>query len=240
MVTPSARIALGSPTEVHFAGWRGPNSAATEVVGIVRDSYSVSLMAADPGAVYLPKPVNEWNGLIFLRVVGDPRAVSKELIREVHAAEARLPATVETMAEVITTRETTAFRVGALVFAGIGLVGFVLAAAGGYSMAAYSVSRQTREVGIPMALGAPKRDVVRLLLGGALRWIGVGLAVGAGLGAILSRVLASQLALAGQQFLDPAVILGISLGTGALALLAAYLPIRRATRLDPAITLRFE
>lgn len=234
------RLALGSPTEVHFSGWRGPNSAGTEVIGIARDSYSMSLTAPDPGAVYLPKPENEWNGLIFLRVAGDPTSIAQQLIHEVHAAEARLPVSAETMKEVIATGETTAFWVAATVFAGIGLVGFALAAIGVYSMAAYSVSRQTREVGIRIALGAQRRDVVRLLLGGAMRWIAAGLAVGAGLGAILSRVLSSQLVLPGQRFLDPTVILGISLGAGALALLAAYLPVRRATRLDPAMTLRFE
>jgi putative ABC transport system permease protein len=236
------RIALGSPTEAHFFGdRRAPNLPATEVIGIVRDSYSMTLTAPDPGAVYLPRKESEWSGLILLRVSGDPKAVAAELIREVHAAEARLPVSVETMQEVITGGETSlAFRISALVFGAIGMVGFLLASVGVYSMAAYSVSRQTREVGIRMALGAQKGDVVRMLLAGAVRWVAAGLAVGVAMGVILSRVLASKLVLPGRQFLDPAVILAISLGTGALALAAAYLPVHRATRLDPATTLRFE
>jgi predicted permease len=234
------RIALGSPTEVHFTGRRAPNSPASEIIGIVRDSYSLSLLAPDPGAVYLPKPENEWNGLVFLRVAGDAKRTAAVLIREVRAAEARLPVSIDPMRDVIATGEASAFRIAALVFGAIGLVGFVLAAVGVYSMAAYSVSRQTREVGIRMALGAQRRDVVRLLLAGALRWIGGGLVAGATLGLVLSRVLASQLVLPGTGFLDPLVIFAISVGTGTLALLAAWLPVRRAARMDPALTLRFE
>jgi ABC-type lipoprotein release transport system permease subunit len=236
------RIALGSPTEAHFfAEQRAPNSTATEVIGIARDSYSMSLTAPDPGAVYLPKAENELEGLMLVRVTGDTKVAAANLIREVRAAEARLPVSVETMEDVIANGEmSTALRIGAIVFGAIGLVGFVLAAVGVYSMAAYSVSRQTREVGIRMALGAQRRDVMRMLLGGAMRWIAAGLVLGAVLGAVLSRVLASQLVLTGRQFLDPAVIAAISLATGALALVAAYVPVRRATRLDPATTLRFE
>jgi len=130
--------------------------------------------------------------------------------------------------------------VGAIVFTAIGLLGFALAGVGIYSIMAFSVSQQTREVGIRMALGAQRGDVLRLLLGTGLRWIGAGLLIGASLGAILSRVLASQLLLEGRGFLDPAVIAGISVLTGMLALAAAYFPARRATRLDPALTLRFE
>ena len=82
--------------------------------------------------------------------------------------------------------------------------------------------------------------MVRVLLAGSLKWIAVGLLLGSGLGAVLSRVLASQLVLEGQEALDSAVMVAVSLLTGGLAMLAAYLPARRASALDPAVTLRFE
>jgi putative ABC transport system permease protein len=145
------------------------------------------------------------------------------------------------MNHMISTGEASAvYRIGAMVFAAIGLIGFALAAVGVYSMVAYTVTQQTREVGIRMALGAQRRDVLRLLLGASSKWIAAGLLFGAGLGAVLSRELASQLLLQGGGFLDPAVILTVSALTGGLAMLAAYFPARRATRLDPAVTLRFE
>lgn len=95
-------------------------------------------------------------------------------------------------------------------------------------------------MGIRIALGAQRADVVRLLLGSNLKWIAAGLVVGIALGVVLSRILASQLLLEGPKFLNPAVILVIAFLTGALAMLAAYFPARRATTLDPAVTLRFE
>ena len=107
-------------------------------------------------------------------------------------------------------------------------------------MVAYSVSRKTREVGIRMALGAARGDVVRVLLAGSLKWIAAGLVMGSLLGSVLSRVLASQLFLEGSRALDPVVVAAVSLLTGVLASLAAYFPARRASALDPAVTLRFE
>jgi ABC-type antimicrobial peptide transport system permease subunit len=127
-----------------------------------------------------------------------------------------------------------------MIFAVIGIIGFALASVGVYSMVAYSVSRKTREVGIRMALGARRADVVRLLLAGSLKWIVAGSVAGAVLGSVLSRVLASQLLLEGQKALDSAVVAALSLLTGAVATLAAYFPARRASALDPAVTLRSE
>jgi predicted permease len=245
------RIVLGSATEVHFFGRRGPVSEATEVIGIARDIYSLSLAAPDPGAVYLPQPVDGWNGYLFVRVAGDPNLiaanqaatnlVAANLVHEVQAAEPTLPVTIETMRHMIATGEASiAFQVSAMVFAAIGCLGFALASVGVYSMVAYTVSLQTREIGIRMALGAQKTRVVGGLLLGTLKWISVGLVAGGGIGVVLARVLSSQLLIPGPKFLDPGLIVAVSLVTGALALSAAWFPARRATRLDPAVALRTE
>jgi putative ABC transport system permease protein len=236
------RISLGSPTEVHFAaGHRAPVSASTEVIGVAREVYSQNLTAPDAGAVYLPAAPDEWVGLVFVRTTSDPATVSGAMIREIHRTESNLPVTAQTLERMIATNSASAlYPVSAMVFSAIGLLGFVLSSVGIYSMMAYSVSQQTREVGIRMALGAQRRDVLRLLLGTGLKWIAGGLVLGAILGAALSRVLASQMPLQGPTFLDPAVIMGISVLTGMLALVAAYFPARRAALLDPAVTLRFE
>ncbi|HYL78741.1 MAG TPA: ABC transporter permease, partial [Bryobacteraceae bacterium] len=235
------RIALGSPTEVHFAGRRVPLSSGTEVIGVTPEVYTTTVTTRDAGLVYLPKPRDEWNGHVLVRVAGDADAAGAALLKAVHNAEARLPVTVETLRHVVTAGESAMFfRVGAIVFGAIGALGFALAAVGIYSMVAFSVGQQTREIGIRMALGARKGDVVRLTLMGGMKWIAGGLVAGAGIGAALSRVLASQLLLEGGQFLDPAVIVAVSLATGVIAMVAAFVPALRASKLDPALALRTE
>jgi len=211
----------------------------TAIIGIARDVYSMSLALPDPAAVYLPKPVDAWNHFVLMQVIADPDVLAGELVREVHAIEPSLPVAIETLHHVLTTGEAAkVFRIAPIVFAAIGLIGFALAAVGVYSMVACTVSQHTREVGIRMALGAQRWEVVRVLLRGSMKWIAPGLTLGACLGTILSHVLASQVL--SQEVIDPGVFLAITVMTGILALFAAYVPTRRAARLDPAVTLRFE
>jgi len=151
----------------------------------------------------MPKP-EEWSSSVLVRAAGDPERVAAALVIEIHAAEPSLPVSIETMRHMIQTGEVSAvYRVGAMILAGIGLVGFGLASVGVYSMVAYSVRRQTREVGIRMALGASRGEVLRFLLRGSSKWVGVGLVGGAALGVGLARALASQLLLENQRALDP-------------------------------------
>jgi predicted permease len=237
------RIALGSPAEVHFPGQRAPFSTSTEVIAVAADIYSQYLVSPDAGAVYLPKPPADWNAIAFIRVQGDPNAATANLIREIHAMEPNLAVTAETLTHMISTGEATAaFDVASIVFFAIGMLGFGLASIGIYSMVAYTVAQQTREVGIRMALGAQTSHLLRVLVGESARWILVGLALGVLVGLGLMRLLASQIPqLFGTPHLfDTYVILLVSAITGGLALLAAYFPARRATRLDPAMVLRFE
>jgi len=235
------RIGVGSPAETQFFSRGTTYSPSTEIIGIVRDVYSGNLSSPDGGAVYLPKSRDEWSSIVLVRVAADPDQVAGALAAEVRAAEPWMPVSTETMRHMIATGEVSAvYRVGAMIFAVIGIIGFALASVGVYSMVAYSVSRKTREVGIRMALGARRADVVRLLLAGSLKWIAAGSVAGAVLGSVLSRVLASQLLLEGQKALDSAVVAAVSLLTAAVATLAAYFPARRASALDPAVTLRSE
>ena len=231
------RIVLGLQGE----GRNAPASQVVEIIGIARDVASVSFAARDGGAIYLPQPRDDWSRLVLLRVAANQSGLSDGLVREIHAAAPGLPVSAETLQHVIATNEiANVFRIGAMVFGAIGIVGFALASIGVYSMAAYTASRQTREVGIRMALGAQRFEILRLVMAGSLRWIASGLVLGAGLGVILSRILATELLLEAQTFLDPGVILAVSVFTGTLAMVAAYFPARRAARLDPAVTLRFE
>lgn len=237
------RIALGSPSEAHFPGQRAPFSTSTEVIAVAADIYSQYLVSPDTGAVYLPKPPADWNAIAFIRVQGAPNAATTNLIREIHAMEPNLAVTAETLTHMISTGEATAaFDVASIAFFAVGVLGFALASIGIYSMVAYTVAQQTREVGIRMALGAQTSHLLRVLIGESARWILAGLALGVLVGLGLMRLLASQIpqVFGTPHLFDPRVILLVSAITGGLALLAAYFPARRAARLDPAMVLRFE
>lgn len=112
----------------------------------------------------------------------------------------------------------------------------LLAAVGLYGLIAYTVSRRTHEIGVRMALGAQPRDVLRSMLGEGARLAGAGVALGAICAAVLSRVVAKLLY--GVTAADPLTYTGAAVILGSMALIAAYLPARRAARVDPMVALR--
>ncbi|HZI17771.1 MAG TPA: ABC transporter permease [Pyrinomonadaceae bacterium] len=121
------------------------------------------------------------------------------------------------------------------VFAGVALV---LAAVGVYGVMSYTVAQRTREIGIRLALGAQRRDVLRLAVGQALRLVLIGVAVGLAGALMLTRVMSSLLY--GVSATDPATLIAVPLILAGVALLASYIPARRATRVNPLIALRYE
>jgi putative ABC transport system permease protein len=129
-------------------------------------------------------------------------------------------------------------RLFGIMFAVFGAIALLLAAVGVYGVLSYSVSQRTQEIGVRVALGAERRDVMRLVVGHGLKLAGLGVGFGLLGAAGITPVIASQLYNISAS--DPASFAGVALFLSAVALIASYVPARRATAVDPLIALRNE
>jgi putative ABC transport system permease protein len=210
-----------------------------EIVGIVPDTAVTRLEAEPQPAFYvsaLQQPIGDAS--LVLRAGVDPRALAESVRREVAALDPELPLHhVRTMPELLSA-SVAQRRFQALLLAGFAVVGLLLAAVGLYGTLAFSVGQRTREIGIRMALGAEGGGVLRLVIGQGLLPVLVGLGLGLAGAFALSRVLGGLLFQVSAT--DPATFAGVALLLLLTALLASYLPARRATRVDPLAALRCE
>jgi putative ABC transport system permease protein len=145
---------------------------------------------------------------------------------------------VKTMPEALNTLNgILIYKIGALLAAALGILGFVLALVGIYGVVSFSASQKTHEIGVRIVLGAHPHDVLRMILGEGLLMVTIGLAIGlvAAFGA--ARVLGSFLTVSAT---DPLTYVTVSALLALVALLACYVPARRATLVDPTVALRCE
>ncbi|HVP46469.1 MAG TPA: FtsX-like permease family protein [Bryobacteraceae bacterium] len=223
---------------IDFAGEIHPHSRSSTIIGVAKDIRSLSIEKLDETCLYLPI-LRTFSGSLMVRMEGDPKVVIAALRNELQNVDSNLEALVFDFRAAFSNQPAFVLsRVGAIGSAVIGVLGLLLASVGIFGMVAFAVSQRTHEIGIRMALGADRGEVLRLVLGESMRPVLIG--IGAGLVAAggVARVLVSLLF--GLSALDPVVYLGVSIFLAAVSALAGYIPARRATRVDPIVALRYE
>lgn len=216
-----------------------PADAAREIVGIVGDVKDSDLAARESAQIYAPFVQNPfWAADIAVRAHGNPGALSGALREQIRAIDSALPvADVQPMSEVIgSSIAQPRFRTTLLSL--FGAAALLLAAIGIYGVLAYTVAQQTREIGIRMALGADPARVLRLVLARGLRLAGTGTVIGVLAALMLTQLLNSLLF--GVSATDPVTFASVAGLLFAVAMLACYVPARRAMRVDPMVALRYE
>jgi putative ABC transport system permease protein len=211
------------------------------VVGIVGHVKNNALDQVGREQIYVPlaqTPFPIRNMYLTVRASGDPAAMTSAIQNSVHALDASLPVyEVKTMdAWLDTTVSPRRFNVALLL--AFGALALTLAAIGTYGVIAYSVSQRTQEIGIRMALGASRQDVLRLVIGGGLRLAAAGVLIGVALSLAAGRLISTLLF--GVRASDPLTFSAVAAMLLGTAFFAAWIPARRATRVDPMVALRYE
>jgi predicted permease len=209
-----------------------------EVIGVVRDVQDQTMGQRPSPFMYLPLTQSyEPAATVLVRGRGGPGAALAAVRREVHALDPNLPLMMELpLRQMIVSLAPQPLL--ATLIGGFGVVGLILASVGVYGVVAYLVAQRTKEIGIRMALGAARRDVLRLVMGRGARLALVGMAIGTAAALGLTRFLRGLLV--GVTPADPATFAGVVILLGAVVLLASWLPARRAARVDPMTALRSE
>ncbi|MGB9466686.1 MAG: ABC transporter permease [Candidatus Acidiferrum sp.] len=209
------------------------------VVGVVGDVLHRGLDAPHTIQIYLPNTqFTDSFVVLAVRTENDPASLAAAVRSEIAALDSQVPVSdVATMDEVVSTSVANQ-RFGALLFLLFGAIALLLTAVGIYGVISYGVAQRTHEIGIRLALGAGSRQVLKLIVGEAMRPALLGAALGLcaafGLTRLLTRLLYNV------KPTDPPVFAAVLLLLIGVALLASYIPARRATRVDPMVALRYE
>ena len=226
------RIKIGANDGPGESPWR-------EIVGVVGDIRNANLSSPPEAMYYIPFSQLIWGTpTIVVHTNMDAAAAAPTVRNVLHEMDPELP-----LYEIKTMDDYLALSVGRQrfqtillgCFAGIALL---LTAVGLYGVMAYSVAQRTREIGIRMALGATEEEVQKMVLSAGAKMAGIGLGVGIVSALVLTRFMQSMLY--EMKSHDPITFVGVCVVLGAVAMLASYIPARRATKVDPVVALRYE
>jgi putative ABC transport system permease protein len=219
------------------------NAPWVTIVGVVADVRQMGMDLPVKAEMYFPYSQvssHPWFSPrdLVIRTNGDSNALVAAVRREIKAVDPNQPVSnVATMEELLV-KETGSRRLGMILLSTFAALALLLASLGIYGVLSFFVAQQTREIGVRLALGAQLRDVLGLVLKKGMRWALLGVAIGLVAAFALSRLIASLLF--GVSAKDPLTFVGIAVVLTTVALLACYLPARRATKVDPLEALRYE
>ncbi len=210
------------------------------IVGVVKDAQYINLRENLRKHFYVPTTQDATlsNLTLHVKTSSDPNAVAEQLRAELKALDPHLPLyNIKTLSTEID-ESLIQERMVTWLSTAFGLLATLLTALGLYGVLTFSVARRTREIGIRVALGAQRRDVFRMIMIRGVALVGVGVAIGVGASFAFSRFLSSLLF--GVTPNNVTTLVGVSVGLIVVALLACYIPARRATKVDPLVALRYE
>jgi predicted permease len=231
--------ALGK--RISFAQGKDGNPLWYPIVGIVADSRDVTLAEAPPLEIYMyfvHMGAFGMAGTLIVRTSADPLALLPTVRGEIWSVDKNAPLTsVRTMDQVVADSVADP-RFRTVLLGSFGAIGFLLAIVGTYGVLSFTVAQRSHEIGVRIALGAGRRDVLRLVLGHGMLLAGLGIVAGLAGSLALTRFLRSFLF--GLVPNDPLTFAAVAVVVASAALAACYIPARRAMRVDPMVALRYE
>jgi predicted permease len=217
----------------------GPDEPMMQIVGVVQDGKYGGLN--EKSQLYFCRPISQaYLGMttVIIRTNSEPQKMIPIIRKEIEKMDPHMPlSSAKTMIEKMSAPLMPA-RVAASVLGVFGLLALVLAAIGIYGVMSYAVSTRTQEIGVRIALGAQSNDVLRLAIGQGMLLVLIGATLGVAIALALTRLTRSMLF--GLSSADPITYTGVAVLLMVVALVACYIPARRATRIDPTVALRYE
>lgn len=218
-----------------------PVNATKEVtiVRIVADTRTRDLRKPPVPLVFLPYTLRGSTALfVIVRTHIEPSAMYNALRAELRMLDKDQPMMPILTVDEIIGRQVVQPRFNMVVFGALAGIALTLAAAGIYSVLSYNVTQRTREMGVRVALGAMRGDILRLILGAGGRLLLIGLVIGVAASVALAKILKSEVFIV--PLLDPLALAAAAVALSIVALIACYIPARRAAKVDPMVALRAE
>ncbi|HEX6284442.1 MAG TPA: ABC transporter permease [Pyrinomonadaceae bacterium] len=209
-----------------------------EIIGVVADVSSRDVGRLDGPTFYTPVSPNKTNGLSFVLRTNENMAASVSAVRDAARSLDKDAFVSVTSLEENVRRMLEPARMSAWFSGTVSVLALLIAATGIYGMLSYHVVERTSEIGIRMALGAPRRNVLLLIVSDGMKLAAIGTAIGIAAAFALTRLMASLLV--GVEGTDLVAFATVSIGALSVALLACFIPARRATKVDPLVALRSE